>query len=72
MKKHLTIIITAIVVLVITVVWVQSYRASTVCKQTSLSGECLPEGKCSAPNDAIVDCEKLKQNPTKTDWLGNE
>jgi uncharacterized protein YneF (UPF0154 family) len=28
--------------------------------------------KCVAPNDAIVDCELLRQNPTKTDWPGDK
>lgn len=48
-----------------------SRNASGKCYET-VGGGCLPRGKCAAPNDAIVDCEKLRQNPTKTDWLGNE
>ncbi len=31
-----------------------------------LSGKSVK--KCVAPNDALVDCELLRQNPTKTDW----
>ncbi|HSW66272.1 MAG TPA: hypothetical protein VLI54_04000 [Bacillota bacterium] len=29
---------------------------------------CASGDKCVAPNDAIVKCEDLERNPTKTDW----
>lgn len=29
---------------------------------------CASGDNCVAPNDAIVKCEDLRANPTKTDW----
>lgn len=33
---------------------------------------CASGDRCVAPNDAIVSCEELRKNPTKTDWWGSE
>jgi len=71
-KRKLVIIIFAAILLVAGAGSYLIYRSSHRLCYDTMDGGCLPAGQCAAPNDAIVDCEKLRQNPTKTDWTGGE
>lgn len=71
-KWQIILVIAALTVLASGAVWILTQNQEEVCSERGMAGECLPEGKCAAPNDAIVSCEKLRQNPEKTDWFGNE
>lgn len=73
-KRQVTLVVVTVILLVIVagIAWTLTNRAPETCTERGMTGKCLPEGRCVAPNDAIVSCEKLQQNPTKTDWFGNE
>jgi flagellar basal body-associated protein FliL len=63
--KKLVLIIVTIVILIIGGIiffFVSSQKSS--CEGTA----CASGENCIAPNDAIVKCEDLEKNPTKTDW----
>lgn len=70
MKKYLKLILPLIVALILAIGF-GFYRHNIQNKncERGMTGECLPKGMCVAPNDAIVSCEVLRKNPTKTDWL---
>lgn len=70
MKKYSKLILLLIVVLILAIGF-RFYKHNKQNKscERGMTGKCLPEGMCVAPNDATVSCEELRQNPTKTDWL---
>ena len=67
-NKKLIIIAVAILVVIVGIVAVVLAQQNNKCDAVA----CASGDKCVAPNDAIVSCEELRKNPTKTDWWGSE
>lgn len=65
-KKNKKLLIVAAVVsaLIIGIVTAVVTRQNNKCDAIA----CAYGDTCVAPNDAIVSCEELRKNPTKTDW----
>ena len=63
-NKKLTIITVVALVLIVAIVAVAVVQQNNKCDAIA----CASGDKCVAPNDAIVSCEELRKNPTKTDW----
>ncbi len=69
MKKHLrTILLISISILLVFGFLFYQHSGQVENCERGMNGKCLPAGKCVAPNDAVVSCKALKQNPSKTDW----
>ncbi|HEX8762962.1 MAG TPA: hypothetical protein VF733_04375 [Candidatus Saccharimonadales bacterium] len=69
-KKNKKLIIIAIAALVL----IAGIVAVVVVRQNNYKCDvtaCASGDNCVAPNDAIVNCEELRKNPTKTDWWGS-
>ena len=67
-RKKIVLIIVLMVLVFAAALYYQTQRDSNDCDAIA----CASDGKCVAPNDAVVNCERLRQNSTKTDWLGKE
>jgi hypothetical protein len=68
MKKYRKLAYLILVILILC----GSYYWYSIRKNNNCDAIACPSGnKCVAPNDALVDCEKLRQNPVKTDWVGS-
>lgn len=63
LKRNKLILIITLVILVIAAFWF-TFANQNNCDAIA----CASGDNCVAPNDAIVKCEDLRKNPTKTDW----
>lgn len=66
-NKKLIIIVAISLVLIGAIVVIAITRQNNRCDAIA----CASGDNCVAPNDAIVNCEELRKNPTKTDWWGS-
>lgn len=67
-KRFIPLIGTIGIVVLLAVSAFAVYQHNKTPCETAMSGGCLPEGLCHAPNDALVSCEELRANPNKSDW----
>lgn len=63
-KRKLMFIVLAALLLVTAIVAYVVVKNRNNCEYIA----CASGDRCVAPNDAIVKCEELERNPTKTDW----